>query len=54
MKLTLSVEQSEMDAFGRILDAACRSGAAIAPDVTVWMHMMQAAIAEAKKEEPNG
>ena len=48
MILTLEVEQTDMDAFGGLLDAALKgSGLVVLPDAAAWMNRMQAAIAEA-------
>jgi hypothetical protein len=50
MTLTLEVEQADMDAFGRLLDAALKgSGLAVLPDASAWMNRMQTAITEAQK-----
>jgi len=54
MTLTLDVEQTHMDAFARLVDAALKgAGVAVLNDASAWMAIMQDAVktAHEPKEE---
>jgi len=45
MILTLNVEQEQMDAFARLVDAALKgAGVAVLTDASAWMAIMQNAV----------
>jgi len=50
MILKLEVEQTHMDAFARLVDAALKgAGVAVLPDASAWMAIMQDAVKAAQE-----
>jgi len=50
MTLTLDVEQTHMDAFARLVDAALKgAGVAVLTDASTWMTIMQDAVKAAQE-----